>query len=145
MLEYETANPGQDFDEKEDAAFDPEKDVSRPSPMVQVAATSSDQPVPSSHSNLAQMKSESAATGGVGSGGTGGTPAAAATAHGVDHESPIPSGSQGGERKKTWLVGPQAMKEGEREVGYSPYEEAKRKAEADLSYQAGPEVEAGGR
>ena len=37
MLEYETANPGQDFDEKEDAAADPNKDVrdvQRPTPMA---------------------------------------------------------------------------------------------------------------
>lgn len=33
-LEYETANPGQDFDENETKLFDPEKDVERP--MVSV-------------------------------------------------------------------------------------------------------------
>ena len=141
MLEYETANPGQDFDEKEDAAFDPEKDVSRPSPVVQIAATSTDQPIPSSHSNLVQIKSGSSVSGGIGSGGTAGAPATVA-AH-MDYESQIPPGSQGSERKKTWLVGPQAMKEGKREAGYSPHGEAKKKAEADLSYQAAPEIEAG--
>ncbi len=35
-LEYETANPGQDFDENETQLFDPEKDVNRP--IVNVAA-----------------------------------------------------------------------------------------------------------
>ena len=30
MLEYETANPGQDFDEHETKIFDPERDVDRP-------------------------------------------------------------------------------------------------------------------
>ncbi|KAL8635764.1 MAG: hypothetical protein Q9228_006779, partial [Teloschistes exilis] len=30
MLEYETANPGQDFDEREQEFFDPTKDTSRP-------------------------------------------------------------------------------------------------------------------
>ena len=30
MLEYETANPGQDFDENETKIFDPERDVDRP-------------------------------------------------------------------------------------------------------------------
>lgn len=30
MLEYETANPGQDFDDKEEEFFDPSKDTSRP-------------------------------------------------------------------------------------------------------------------
>lgn len=38
MLEYETANPGQDFDEHETTLFDPEKDVNRP--MVNFAAPS---------------------------------------------------------------------------------------------------------
>lgn len=38
MLEYETANPGQDFDENETQLFDPEKDVNRP--MVNFAAPS---------------------------------------------------------------------------------------------------------
>lgn len=35
-LEYETANPGQDFDENETKLFDPERDVERP--MVSVVA-----------------------------------------------------------------------------------------------------------
>lgn len=38
MLEYETANPGQDFDENETQLFDPDKDVSRP--MVNFSAPS---------------------------------------------------------------------------------------------------------
>lgn len=38
VLEYETANPGQDFDENETQLFDPEKDVNRP--MVNFAAPS---------------------------------------------------------------------------------------------------------
>ena len=35
-IEYETANPGQDFDENETQLFDPEKDINRP--IVNVAA-----------------------------------------------------------------------------------------------------------
>ena len=35
-LEYETANPGQDFDEHEQEHFDPEKDTTRPPPVVSV-------------------------------------------------------------------------------------------------------------
>lgn len=38
MLEYETANPGQDFDENETQLFDPERDSNRP--MVNFAAPS---------------------------------------------------------------------------------------------------------
>lgn len=38
-LEYQTANPGQDFDENETKLFDPERDVDRP--MVNVVATGS--------------------------------------------------------------------------------------------------------
>ena len=30
MLEYETANPGQDFDDREIQVFDPDKDLTRP-------------------------------------------------------------------------------------------------------------------
>ena len=36
-LEYETANPGQDFDENETQLFDPDKDINRP--IVNVAAS----------------------------------------------------------------------------------------------------------
>ena len=36
-IEYETANPGQDFDENETQLFDPEKDINRP--IVNVAAS----------------------------------------------------------------------------------------------------------
>ena len=38
MLEYETANPGQDFDENETKIFDPERDIDRP--MVNLVAPS---------------------------------------------------------------------------------------------------------
>ena len=37
MLEYETANPGQDFDELEKEHFDPQKDLSRPVPVISFA------------------------------------------------------------------------------------------------------------
>ena len=43
MLEYETANPGQDFDEHEKAQFDPEKHTSRPPPIVDVRSISTSQ------------------------------------------------------------------------------------------------------
>ena len=33
-LEYETANPGQDFDDREAEVFDPEKDLTRPNVAV---------------------------------------------------------------------------------------------------------------
>lgn len=36
MLEYETANPGQDFDEHEKENFDPEKHTIRPPPIVSI-------------------------------------------------------------------------------------------------------------
>ena len=42
LLEYETANPGQDFDEHERAQFDPEKHTSRPPPVVEVRSITSD-------------------------------------------------------------------------------------------------------
>ena len=34
MLEYETANPGQDLDDKEAQVFDPERDVTRPNVVL---------------------------------------------------------------------------------------------------------------
>ena len=47
VLEYETANPGQDFDENETQLFDPERDISRP--VVNFAAAA---PSESSEANL---------------------------------------------------------------------------------------------
>ena len=40
MLEYETANPGQDFDEHEKEHFDPEKHTTRPPPVVNLQLSS---------------------------------------------------------------------------------------------------------
>ncbi|KAL9010070.1 MAG: hypothetical protein Q9173_004960 [Seirophora scorigena] len=51
MLEYETANPGQDFDDQEHEFFDPSKDTSRP--IVNLAPDGStqiiDETIPSAH------------------------------------------------------------------------------------------------
>lgn len=41
MLEYETANPGQDFDEHEKENFDPEKPTIRPPPVVSIQPSQS--------------------------------------------------------------------------------------------------------
>lgn len=43
MLEYETANPGQDFDENETKLFDPERDVDRPMVNLVAPESTSDQ------------------------------------------------------------------------------------------------------
>ncbi|KAK4690664.1 hypothetical protein P7C71_g6178, partial [Lecanoromycetidae sp. Uapishka_2] len=48
-LEYETANPGQDFDENETKIFDPERDVDRP--MVNLVAPNESNSQPSKSSN----------------------------------------------------------------------------------------------
>ena len=48
MLEYETANPGQDFDEHETKIFDPERDVDRP--MVNFVAPGNPNTSPSAQS-----------------------------------------------------------------------------------------------
>ena len=48
MLEYETANPGQDFDEHETKIFDPERDVDRP--MVNFVAPGNSNTSPSAQS-----------------------------------------------------------------------------------------------
>ena len=48
MLEYETANPGQDFDENETKIFDPERDVDRP--IVNLVAPSNPNTSPAAQS-----------------------------------------------------------------------------------------------
>lgn len=48
MLEYETANPGQDFDENETKIFDPERDVDRP--MVNFVAPGNSNTSPAAQS-----------------------------------------------------------------------------------------------
>ncbi|KAL9598564.1 MAG: hypothetical protein Q9219_004395 [cf. Caloplaca sp. 3 TL-2023] len=45
MLEYETANPGQDFDENETQLFDPERDTNRPMVNFSAASDSGSQPM----------------------------------------------------------------------------------------------------
>ncbi|KAL8899762.1 MAG: hypothetical protein Q9207_006033 [Kuettlingeria erythrocarpa] len=45
MLEYETANPGQDFDENETQLFDPERDTNRPMVNFSAPSESSSQPI----------------------------------------------------------------------------------------------------
>ena len=48
MLEYETANPGQDFDENETKIFDPERDVDRP--MINLVAPGNSNTPPAAQS-----------------------------------------------------------------------------------------------
>ena len=45
MLEYETANPGQDFDENETKIFDPERDVDRPIVNLVAPSNSNTSPI----------------------------------------------------------------------------------------------------
>ena len=45
MLEYETANPGQDFDENETQLFDPERDTNRPMVNFSAPSESGSQPI----------------------------------------------------------------------------------------------------
>lgn len=47
MFEYETANPGQDFDDIEASAYDPDKDISRPvvAPTTSIVETTSSEPL----------------------------------------------------------------------------------------------------
>lgn len=55
-LEYETANPGQDFDENETKLFDPEKDVERPMVSVMTGGSTSEPSRPISGDTLSGYK-----------------------------------------------------------------------------------------
>lgn len=57
-LEYETANPGQDFDENETKLFDPEKDVERPMVSVVTGGSITQPSRPISGDTLAGYKRE---------------------------------------------------------------------------------------
>lgn len=57
-LEYETANPGQDFDENETKIFDPEKDVERPMVSVMTGGSTPEPSRPISGDTLSGYKRE---------------------------------------------------------------------------------------
>ena len=57
-LEYETANPGQDFDENETKLFDPERDVERPIVNVVTGGSTSEPSRPISGDTLSGYKKE---------------------------------------------------------------------------------------
>ena len=59
-LEYETANPGQDFDENETKLFDPERDVERPIVNVVAGGSTSGQSRPISGDTLSAHRREEA-------------------------------------------------------------------------------------
>ena len=59
-LEYETANPGQDFDENETKLFDPERDVERPIVNVVTGGSTSGPSRPISGDTLSVYKREEA-------------------------------------------------------------------------------------
>ena len=59
-LEYETANPGQDFDENETKLFDPETDVERPIVNVVTSGSTSGPSRPISGDTLSVYKREEA-------------------------------------------------------------------------------------
>ena len=57
-LEYETANPGQDFDENETKLFDPERDVERPMVNIVPGGSTSEPSRPISGDTLSGYKRE---------------------------------------------------------------------------------------
>ena len=59
-LEYETANPGQDFDENEIKIFDPERDVERPMVSVITGGSTPEPSRPISGDTLSGYKREEA-------------------------------------------------------------------------------------
>lgn len=71
-LEYETANPGQDLDDKEAQVFDPEKDITRPTVSVgpaEYVAEANGRVVPSEEYNRDGSKEEGAFRSGQGDAG----------------------------------------------------------------------------
>ena len=120
MLEYETANPGQDFDEKEHQAFDPDRDTSRPNPIVDI--TSKDDFDRSKRANFVPVSSD-----GVGE---------------HEHYGPATSGSQDSESARDG-AGVTAVKGKRKEAGYSTYREAIQTPTQELAYQVAADVESG--
>ena len=126
MLEYETANPGQDFDEKEDAVYDPKiHGKERPSPIVhvqsnpsQMAQGSERPPTSTTGTTLGgggQMRQVDGAADDIGEAGTA---------------SRTRSRSIGAMSWIHPLSGPQPVP-------------PPQKTTEDLSYEAGPDVESG--
>ncbi|KAL9124845.1 MAG: hypothetical protein Q9217_005878 [Psora testacea] len=118
VLEYETANPGQDFDEKEHQAFNPDYDNSRPNPTVNLV--SSDEPNHTQPEASAPMNSEVTA----------------------EYNVTATSGSQG-QGSAGDQAGVTALKGKRKEPGYSPHTDAIQKTTKNLSYNAGPGIESG--
>ncbi|KAL9102035.1 MAG: hypothetical protein Q9163_002768 [Psora crenata] len=118
MLEYETANPGQDFDEKEHEAFDPDRDTSRPNPIVNITA-----PDEVGHANQSDPLWSS-------------SDAVAALSL------PATSGNRGNGSARGH-TGLSAAKGKSKEAGSAPHPEAIQKTTEDLSYNAGPVIESG--
>jgi len=126
MLEYETANPGQDFDEKEQENFDPERDTSRPSPVVKFEPSEAlDDKQHGEPRNL--------------SSGSGGLYHPDAV---VAHATPKPDIAGPGEDRHGDISALQGKR---KEPGFSPAEDARRKGRDNLagSYEEGPRAESG--
>ena len=123
MLEYETANPGQDFDEHEKEHFDPKKHTTRPPPVVSVEP--SDEILQEKHGQHSHIKGIS----------------------GQEYYDPdgtkaypdSPTAGKGRHNKMT------AMKGGRTEAGFSPGQASSQQPVAGISdiYDAAPGAEAG--
>lgn len=131
MLEYETANPGQDFDEKEHEHFDPEKDTSRPAVAFAPNGDPMDHDHAIHHGEAHKIEDQTENSY-------------------YDPNGTAPRGSheQGpAGRGKDRHVAVSAMKGGRKDPGFSPAGDAVKSTPNDMagSYREGPWAEAGGR
>ncbi len=127
MLEYETANPGQDFDEHEKENFDPEKLPIRPPPVVSIQ--------PSQSSNDTLTKDGLARKGHV---------QETTDQEYYDPDGPkiYPDSTAAGQGRHKMIT---AMKGGRKDAGFSPEQDELQKpigASTDV-YDAAPGAEGG--
>ena len=123
MLEYETANPGQDFDEHEKEHFDPDKHATRPPPVVSIHP--SDEVLQEKIGEAQHVKEISSQK-----------------YYDPDGMKAFPDSPTAGKGRHVKMS---AMKGGREEAGYSPGQAASQnpaKAVSDI-YDAAPGAEAG--
>lgn len=123
MLEYETANPGQDFDGHEKEHFDPEKHAVRPPPVVSLQ--SSDEALQQKLGEAGHVKEVSGQE-----------------YYDPDRKKAHPDSSVDGKGRHKKMS---AMKGGRQEAGYSPGQAESQKPAQGVSdiYDAAPGAETG--
>jgi len=155
-LEYETANPGQDFDENETKIFDPERDVDRPVVNLVAPKEPASQPSnpsrPISGDTIGRYEREDIPLEQVRSSRSAGSQSHFPATRGVRRgSSPMPPIASETERSSA-AGGPRGLSNGEDIVhGGAHYSETANQLDPHVqggltepgTYQAGPDAEAG--